>query len=326
MSGRHPHHQGRMAVGTGAPEEPFRGMLRAVITLSHWQVPTALFMTAAVGLLLAVVATARADAGDGFGQRQWQPWCETRADLGWHFYCDPDEASQTLEPPPEAKAEVESETEPDNSAAAPLPATPESATARITAMREHLLELRALAVLKPTHANLEAYMREQARFSEMAGLFADRWRRVLWATPDLDYETHHPQTNLAKKAVQADLHSVRQTMMASLPERYGLIYVGTKRCPVCRIYGPHLRAFAGRWKLTVLAVSADGSALTGWPEAVPDRGQLARMNVRASMVPLTALFDRTDSAVTLLGIGFLAEEELIHRIHTLTSQETGDAF
>ena len=325
MFGGHAQHQGRMAVGTGAPEGVFGDRLRTVSALSWLPVLAVCLLTPGA----PSGSAARADAGDGFGQRQWQPWCETRGDLGWHFYCDPDKTQAPPEPSPETRAEAEIETEPapdpqpDNATST---SAFTSATARITAMRAHLQELRALAVIEPTHEHVEAYMREQARMSEMAGLFADRWRRVLWATPDLDYETHHPQTNLAKKAVQADLHSVRQAMMASLHERYGLIYVGTKRCPVCRIYGPHLRAFAGRWKLTVLAVSADGSALAGWPEAVPDDGRLARMNVRTPMVPLTALFDRADNTVTLLGIGFLAGEELIHRIHTLTSQETGDAF
>ena len=263
-------------------------------------------------LILAFLAGSAAANGtrDGFGDRAWAGWCDRRPDLGWSFYCDPDEERRRA-----------AETRPVEE---PAKEPPQTAVERITAMRAHLAELRAAAILEPSPANVEAYYREQARFMDMAGAFSDSVRRVLWSTPDLDYEGVHPQSNLGKKAAEADLFNTRQRMMAGLNQRYGLIYVGTKQCPVCTIYGPHLRQFAARWQLTVLAVSADGSALSGWPEAVPDKGQLARMQITEDVVPVTALFDKDSATVTLLGVGFLADEELIFRIHTLTTTATYD--
>ena len=287
-------------------------------------------LSAALFLFMALHAGA-ARAGDGFGERfgdrAWAGWCEGRADLGWNFYCDPEEERRKAEEAARLQATPKQPAETLD----PEPPTPEtppepSAVETIDGMRAHLDELRAAAILRPSDENLEAYMRAQARFTGMAGDFAAAWRRVLWARPDLDYEAVHPQGNLAKKAAQADLFTTRQRMMAGLNQRYGLIYVGTSQCPVCTIYGPHLRRFAGRWKLTTLAVSADGTPLTGWPEAVPDRGQLARMRVTRRIVPLTALFETGTRKVTLLGVGFLSDDELVHRIHTLTTPEDGDAF
>ena len=292
------------------------------IILSVW----CLVLVAFTFGVILIIAQAQAGLPDNrFGDRQWAGWCEGRDDLGWSFYCDPEEERRRAE---EAARMREAPSEPPETRVpeAPAPETPAepSAVARMDAMRAHLDELRAAAILEPTQENVEAYMREQARFMDMANAFSDRFRRVLWSTPDLDYEGVRPQRNLAKKATQADLFKTRQATMAGLNQRYGLIYVGTARCPVCRIYGPHLRRFAGDWQLTVLAVSADGSALTGWPEAVPDRGQLAKMQVTERIVPLTALFDKQTRRVRLLGVGFLSDEELIYRIHTLTADGSTD--
>jgi len=278
----------------------------------------ALVLAAALFLLMALhagsVHAGTATTGDGFterfGERQWAGWCEGRDDLGWSFYCDPQEERR--------KAEDRAQ-EPAGLPQPPEAQAPPSALETLDGMRAHLAELRAAAILDPSHEKVEAYYREQARFMDIADAFAGRVRRVLWSTPDLDYEAVHPQGNLAKKAVQADLQRTRQTMMATLNRRYGLIYVGTAQCAVCKIYGPHLRRFAADWKLGVLAVSADGSALSGWPEAVPDRGQLAKMQVGRNIVPLTILFDRQTHRPRLLGVGFLSEEEIIYRIHSLTT-------
>lgn len=283
-------------------------------------------------LIFVVMATREADANDSNKDsppRAWAGWCEARDDLGWHFYCDPEVERRKAEAAAKAQKAISSAPDPAEAVTPPVTdnatsASP-SATARIATMRKNLTELRALAILEPTHEHVEAYMREQARFMDMAGAFSDRFRRVLWSTPDLDYESKHPQGNLAKKATQAKLYQTRQSMMAGLNSRYGLIYVGTQKCPVCKIYGPHLRRFAGDWRLTVLAVSADGTPLSGWPEAVPDQGQLAKMRVTRKIVPLTALFDKQTNDVQLLGVGFLADDELIYRIHTITNQETKDA-
>ena len=262
-------------------------------------------------------ASASDRSGDSFGDRAWAGWCDIRPDQGWSFYCDPEAARRRAE----AEARQQEQANKEEGAIPPE----KSATETIADMRAHLLELRAKAILHSTPENVEAYYREQARFMDLAGSFSDTVRRVLWANPDLDYEAVHPQSNLGKKAAQADLYNNRQQMMASLGQRYGLIYVGTRTCPVCTIYGPHLRQFAARWQLTVLAVSADGSRLSGWPEAVPDRGQLARMQITEDVVPVTALFDKENAKVTLLGVGFLADEELVYRIHTLTTRTTGNS-
>lgn len=251
--------------------------------------------------------------------REWQPWCETRTDLGWHFYCDPTQQKPSKPKPPEKATSKKA-------VAVPEPTAAPTATQQIARIRADTQMLKARAILEPTPSNLEAYMRKQAALTEMASRFADVWQRVIWHNPELDYESRHPQSNLGKKAATAQLNKDRRAVMARLHQRYGILYVGTARCPVCKIYGPTLRRFAGQWHLSVLAVSADGSALSGWPEAVADTGQLTNLGMPKGLVPLTALFDKTTNNITLLGVGFLADEDLMARIYAQTKEGIGDAF
>ena len=259
--------------------------------------------------------------------RQQAEWCERRTDLGWHFYCDPPE-----EPEPEIPAPAPElpplATPPKPIKPPQVTVTPDqsSSVARIEAMRAELEEARATAILDPSQENVVHYMYLQQEMVTKAALFADTWKRALWQSPDLDYTARHPQNQLGKQIVKIEKARIRQEMLAGLNDDYALIYVGSANCPVCQLYGPLLRRFAGEHQISVLAVSADGSTLAGWPEAVPDQGQLERMGLAGSPVPLTALFARAGRNVTILGAGLLAQDELARRIHSLTEQEPGDAF
>ena len=82
--------------------------------------------------------------------------------------------------------------------------------------------------------------------------------------------------------------------LARLGRRYGLIYLGSERCPACRVFGPLLRAFSLRHGIEVLAVSMTGGALEGWPEAVPDQGRAARLGINAPVLPAVVLYDTQD--------------------------------
>ena len=259
--------------------------------------------------------------------REWAAWCESEPSLGWHFYCD-DAVIEELPPPAEPQSLPQSsKTAPDVPA---LPDTTPTATAtateRLEAMRAELLEARALAVLEPTTENVENYIRLQSTVLVQSGNFADTWRRVVWQNPDLDYEGQHPQSNLGKKAAIAELEEARQFTIKEVANNYALLYVGSARCAVCRVYGPHLRRFADKYGFTTMGVTVDGSAMEAWPEARQDNGQLTNMGVDANRIPLTILYHGRLRQVTVLGVGYLSETQLKKRIHALIKQEVGDAF
>ena len=262
----------------------------------------AAFGISMLGLLLGGPLAAEAGAGE------WRSWCNENgsgASLGWHFYCDRDDA-----PEPELRP------------SAPA-AVPPSATERIREMRRALEESRAAAVLDPTPEKVAAYLRLQQETLAKAAAFSDVFRRTVWATPELDYTLKRPVGALAKQLWSDERREARNAALARLGERYGLIYLGHAGCAGCKVFGPLLRAFATRHGLDVLAVSMSGEALEGWPEAVPDQGRAAKLGLAGSPLPAVVLFDTQTKRVLPVGFGVMAEDQLAMRIFTLTALEPG---
>ncbi len=264
---------------------------------------------AAVGVWVALGAPA---AGG-----EWRSWCAGEgagASLGWHFYCD------RREEEPREPQRVE-----------PAPAPPsgdagQSAAERIEAMRRALEEARAEAILDPTPAKVTAYLRLQQETLQRAATFSDAFRRTVWATPELDYTLRRPVGALAKQVWSDGRREARDRALATLGERYGLIYLGHAGCAGCKVFGPLLRAFASRHGLDVLAVSLGGEALEGWPEAVADQGRAAKLGLGNAPVPALVLFDTATKRVLPVGFGVMAEDEMAERIFALTALEPGHDY
>ncbi len=243
---------------------------------------------------------------------EWRSWCGdsgSGALLGWHFYCDRQEEPERAKPAPAPPAE-----------------NTLSATDRIEEMRRRLEEARAEAILNPTPANVTAYLRLQQETLQRAATFSDAFRRTVWATPELDYTLKRPVGALAKQVWSDERREARESALARLGERYGLIYLGHAGCAGCKVFGPLLRAFAKRHGLDVLAVSLTGEALEGWPEAVPDRGRAARLGLGNAPVPALVLFDTRTKRVLPVGFGVMAEDQMAERIFALTALEPGNDY
>ena len=242
--------------------------------------------------------------------REWRSWCgaEASSPLGWHFYCD----------------RIEEETEEEAQATKAPPAT--SATERIMATRQALEEARAKAILEPTQENVTAYLRLQQEALQSAAAFSDAFRRAVWANPEIDYTLRRPVGALAKRLWTKERRAERDAALARLGERYGLIYLGSEKCPACRVFGPLLRAFALRHGLEVLAVSTTGGALEGWPEAVADQGRAERLGIKAPVLPALILYDTKARRAMPVSYGVVAEDQLAERIFALTAREVGSDY
>ena len=244
--------------------------------------------------------------------REWRSWCGEGASspLGWHFYCDRNEKKDNEAPMTKASPSVQ----------------PPNAKERIMAMRRALEEARAQAILEPSPENVTAYMRLQQEVLQSAAVFSDAFRRAVWANPGLDYTLRRPVGALAKRLWSEERRAERDASLARLGKRYGLIYLGSEKCPACRVFGPLLRAFALRHGLEVLAVSMTGGALEGWPEAVPDAGRAARLGIHARAVPAVVLYDTKDKRAIPVSFGVVAEDQLAERIFALTAREVGSDY
>ena len=263
-------------------------------------------MLLGAGLLLAAGADAR----------EWRAWCGDAPALGWHFYCDGERERETAAETPTPPAEPEPTTG----------EAPDSATARVAAMRQALGEARAKAILEPTGANVAAYLHLQQAALDRAATFSDAFRRTVWAKPALDYTLRRPVGALAKHLWADARRAERAAALSQLGERYGLIYLGDEACAACRVFGPLLRAFAHSHGLDVLAVSRSGGPLDGWPEAVNDDGRAAALGLDGVPLPALVLYDTKTQRVRPVAFGVVAEDQLEERLFVLTAREVGHDY
>ncbi|MCE2692580.1 MAG: conjugal transfer protein TraF, partial [Rubrivivax sp.] len=160
---------------------------------------------------------------------------------GWFWYRDP--------PPPTARP------------AQKAPATPARPRelADFEAMQQRLETLKRVAVMNPTDDNLMAYMRFQRMVMDRSQVFADRWQRLVWREPSLDYASEGRPTNtLAIAAFDERLRERDTAAVRQLAASHGLVFVFRSDCPFCHRFAPVLKRFAQSHGLTVLAISLDG--------------------------------------------------------------------
>ena len=208
----------------------------------------------------------------------------------------------------------------DPPAAAPRPAPPASKPPRelveFEAMQKRLEDLKRVAVMNPTDANLTAYMRYQRMVMDKSEHFAERWQRLVWTVPDLDYGLSGRPTNAMAINVFDEQQRERQAQtIKSLAATHGLIFVFRGDCPHCHRFAPILKRFEQEFGFTVLAISMDGRAIPEYPNARPDNGMAARLN--ATAVPALYLTAPATRQIVPVGFGVMSMTDLVERIAAL---------
>ncbi len=266
------------------------------------QIVRGLIASLCVMAALPSVSVAQERAPDPF-------YCEER-DLGRYFYCERERNKKA--PPEPTIIEV-------------TPAPP-SATEEIAAIREHLEELRAEAVLRPTQDNVRAYVSFQRQQLDRASTFSDAWRRLLWTEPSLDYTLQRPVSQLGKRQWLDERRADRNVVLASLGERYGMFYFFAASCTACTEFSPILKAFADHHDIPVKAVSVDGGPSPYFPDAVRDNGHMATLGLSGAPTPAVVLYDSEANKVIPIGFGIVSQSELEDRIFVLTQTITGEDY
>ena len=231
--------------------------------------------------------------------------------LGWSFYCDPkiQEPEKELKPAqPAAQSNLISED--------PL--------AVMEKIREEGERLNAQAVLNPTAENIRRLMAHKKAISDQASYFADSYRRVLWASPEFDYNLIRPLTGIGSRTFQDLQKQAQNVSLSRLNEQYGLFFFFRSDCPYCHAYAPIIKRFAEKHGINIIAISIDGRGLKEFPDFRKDNGEADKLQVRA--VPSTILFDHQKNQVINIGSGLLAQSELEERIHLLTQREINNGL
>jgi conjugal transfer pilus assembly protein TraF len=256
-------------------------------------------------LALFIIATpARADdgssapgTGDTADDHEAPATYWLRKREGWFWYRDP----PAPVPPPKAVP--------------PVDAKPRE-LANFESMQKRLDELKRVAVMNPTDTNLLAYMRYQRHVMEKSETFAQRWQRLVWMVPDLDYAlTGRPTNSMAIAAFDEQQRGRQAQTIKNLASTHGLLFIFRSDCPYCHRLAPILKRFEQEFGMTVFAVSLDGRGVPEYPNPQPDNGIAARLN--ASVVPALYLTAPSRREIHPVGFGVMALTDLVERIAAL---------
>jgi conjugal transfer pilus assembly protein TraF len=220
-------------------------------------------------------------------------WLRNRE--GWFWYRDPPVAAQRPAPPA---------------------SKPPRELVEFEAMQKRLEDLKRIAVMNPSDANLTAYMRYQRLVMDKSERFAERWQRLVWTVPDLDYGlTGRPTNALAINVFDEQQRDRQAQSIKALAATHGLVFVFRGDCPHCHRFAPILKRFEQEFGFTVLAISMDGRAIPEYPNARPDNGMAARLN--ATAVPALYLTAPATRQIVPVGFGVMSMTDLVERIAAL---------
>lgn len=200
----------------------------------------------------------------------------------------------------------------------------EQALDRIDAWQRELKAKRALSILEPTPEHVRAYIEAQEQLTQRAALYSDVWRRVVWQSPELNYELKRPANNAAV-AVYADQRKVTESqMLADIGKEWGLFFFFRSDCPYCHRLAPTLRFLTEAYGISVLPVSVDGGALPEYPEPQRNNGLVEKLGIR--QVPMLVLGNVKDRRLLPLGSGVISAQDVIERIYILTRTRPGELY
>lgn len=266
-------------------------------------------------LLLALLLVGSLTASAQDTQRRY--WSDTWR--GWHFYEEPEPGDEAMPLPPPAPAKPAA-------SVATSPAQPPKAPELLEfeRLQKTLEDIRNIAIMRPTEANVRRYMELESQVVARASYFADVAQRVAWATPDLDPTVQgRPVGAKALEVFEKQQFSDRSRSIGTLGQDHVLFFFYRSDCPYCHAFAPTLEAFQTRHGIKVVAVSLDGGAMPGFPEARADNGIATTLQV--TQVPAVFLAQPFTGKITPIGFGVLSETQLLERI-TLVSTPQSDAM
>lgn len=269
-----------------------------------------------LALCVAIPALAQYDGDETQAANWWEesPW--SNPDRGFNWYPDP----ATVAPPPKPKAP------PPPQAAKPPKKLNE--IDNIKDLGKEVDRLRDVAIMTPTENNVLAYLRAKKFVLDKSSMFADVHRRVVWKSPEVDYNVVSPQANFAQSDMRIQYNRDSASLMNRLAKTHGLLFFYRSDCNFCHIQAPVLRMLQDRYNVEVLAISGDGGPIAQFPNARPDNGigRFVTNGVGIETYPSVFLVSKDQKQVVPLGAGVMAMDEIVDRIFTLLNYAPNQNF
>jgi conjugal transfer pilus assembly protein TraF len=273
------------------------------------------FLRALPGIAFAIhcgVCLAQGVADDALRDERAPYWADRWR--GWHFYEEPPVEKVPLEPLPPSVAAPP--------AAPPIPEVPE--LAEFEHLKKTLEDVRNIAIMRPSEANVRRYMEMEASVVARASYFADVAQRVAWSTPALDPTLQgRPVNAKALQVFERRQLDERAASVAALGKDHVLFFFYRSDCPYCHAFAPTLASFQSRHGIQIVAVSLDGGPMPGFPGARPDNGIATALKVE--QVPAVFLAQPFSRKIMPIGFGVLSESQLLERISIVSSPQ-GEAM
>lgn len=191
-------------------------------------------------------------------------------------------------------------------------------------LREEVERLKERAIMEPTEANVRTFLEAQQYSADKSALFSDVARRVVWASPDLDYSLRSPVNNFALAKHKAILDEQKERTVKGLAKENGLIFFFRSDCQYCHAFAPTVKLLEQQYGMEVIPVSLDGIGIPEYPN--PKRDIAAANRLGISTVPALVLGNRQTGQLTPIGFGILNMTEIINRMYTITATKPGEPY
>jgi conjugal transfer pilus assembly protein TraF len=170
---------------------------------------------------------------------------------------------------------------PNPASALDHPEDPPKDLADFEAMQQRLEDLKRVAVMNPSDTNLLAYMRYQRLVMDKSQVFADRWQRLVWSVPDLDYGlTGRPTNAMAINVFDDQQRDRRPRPCGPWPPPTGSLRV-PQRLPLLPPLRADPQALRAGLRHDRAGREPGRRGLPDYPDARPDNGIAARLNATA---------------------------------------------
>lgn len=181
--------------------------------------------------------------------------------------------------------------------------------------RKKVEDLKAIAIMEPTFANVQAYMEIQKALLERSTLFAQKWLEVVYLRPELDYTLKHPISQIGRQVVLEDNKKQMEESIPALSQTYGLFFFFSSKCEYCKAFAPIVKNFSQKYGWQVLPISMDGSQLPEFPEAQNDNGSSSSLGIKT--LPTLLAVDPKSGRIIPLSYGLSTHDQIEDRIRVL---------
>lgn len=194
----------------------------------------------------------------------------------------------------------------------------QSPTEILEAFKAEVTQKLHKALVNPSFENVKAYQEIQKKLMDRSEAFSKRWLEVLYQTPHLDETVTYPISQAARHTYLDHRRRSLQQLLKKLAQRYGLLFFFQGNCPYCHQFAPLVKQFSKIYGWSVLAVSLDGTVLKDFPDAKPDNGAAASLNIE-TVPALISVNPKTGNLIPV-SFGMRSMDQLEEHFYLLAEQ------